>query len=117
MFAGTVLSADKHSSHTKKNSKIPSLAMRATELIGRDVENNQGEIIAEIEDVIINEKGCINDVVLSVGELFGIPDKRVAVSFDSLKLKKEWKYRLKYKNDGTTLRVPWNLFSSARTRK
>jgi hypothetical protein len=52
-------------------------------LIDRDVENSHGEIIADIDDIILNEEGCTYDVVLAIGELFGIPDKRVAVFFSA----------------------------------
>jgi len=109
MFTGTVFSAEKQRSDKSRESEIPSLAIRATTLIGQDVENDKGEIIAEIEDVIINEEGCIYDVVLSIGELFGIADQRVAVSFHSLIIRHEWKYRIKYKDDGTKQRIPWKL--------
>jgi sporulation protein YlmC with PRC-barrel domain len=109
IFVGTVFSAEKQHSDKSRKSEIPALAIRATTLIGQDVENDQGEIIAEIEDVIINEEGCIYDVVLSIGELFGIPGQRVAVSFDSLIIRHEWNYRINYKDDGTKQRIPWKL--------
>ena len=105
--AGAVFGAETESRDNSKKGKIPALVVRGSELIGRDVENHQEEIIAEIEDVLINEAGCIYKVVLSTGELFGFFGRRVAVEFDSLILKKDWKYRIRYKADGTKQRVPW----------
>ena len=107
LLAGAVFGAEKQAQSPAQQSRVPSLAMRVGELVGRNVENEQGEIIAEIDGLVIDEKGCIRDVVLSIGELFGIPDKLVAVPFDSLKFREEWKYRIRYKADGTRQRIPW----------
>lgn len=109
LLAGAAAGAENKPSAPSEDGGIPDVVVRATALIGREVENNKEEVLAEIEDVLINEKGCISKVVLAIGTLFGIPDKRVAVSFDDVTLEKEWKYRIRYRDDGTKERVPWRL--------
>lgn len=56
-------------------------------LIGRTVENNQGDNLGEINNVIINEKGNVVAVVIGVGGFLGIGEKNVAVPFDALKFR------------------------------
>lgn len=56
----------------------------AEALIGRPVENAQGDNLGEINNVIINEKGDVVAVVIGVGGFLGIGEKNVGVPFDAL---------------------------------
>ena len=53
-------------------------------MIGRTVENPQGNNLGEINNVIINEKGDVVAVVIGVGGFLGIGEKNVGVPFDAL---------------------------------
>ena len=56
----------------------------AEALIGRTVENSNGDNLGEINNVIINEKGDVVAVVIGVGGFLGIGEKNVGVPFDEL---------------------------------
>ena len=56
----------------------------AEALIGRIVENSQGDNLGEINNVIINEKGDVVAVVIGVGGFLGIGEKNVGVPFEAL---------------------------------
>ena len=56
----------------------------AEALIGRTVENANGDDLGEINNVIINEKGDVVAVVIGVGGFLGIGEKNVGVPFDEL---------------------------------
>lgn len=56
----------------------------AEALIGRTVENTEGNNLGEINNVIINEKGDVVAVVIGVGGFLGIGEKNVGVRFDDL---------------------------------
>jgi putative membrane protein len=59
----------------------------AEALIGRTVENAQGDDLGEINNVIINESGNVAAVVIGVGGFLGIGEKNVGVPFDALKFR------------------------------
>jgi putative membrane protein len=59
----------------------------AEALIGRTVENANGDNLGEINNVIINEKGDVVAVVIGVGGFLGIGEKNVGVPFDELQFK------------------------------
>jgi putative membrane protein len=59
----------------------------AEALIGRTVENGNGDNLGEINNVIINEKGDVVAVVIGVGGFLGIGEKNVGVPFDDLDFK------------------------------
>ena len=56
----------------------------AEALIGRTVENVNGDNLGDINNVIINEKGDVVAVVIGVGGFLGIGEKNVGVPFDKL---------------------------------
>jgi hypothetical protein len=60
--------------------------MPASEVIGRDVQNADGESVAEIVDLVKRQGGDDLFAVLSVGGLLGIGDKKVVVSIDELEV-------------------------------
>jgi putative membrane protein len=71
----------------------------AEALIGRTVENANGDNLGEINNVIINEKGDVVAVVIGVGGFLGIGEKNVGVPFDELDFKTA---EMKDRTDNTT---------------
>lgn len=55
----------------------------ASQLIGKEVRNPQGEDIGEIDDLIIKQ-GNVSQAVISVGGFLGIGEHSVAVLYDEL---------------------------------
>jgi putative membrane protein len=56
----------------------------AQALIGRTVENERGENLGDINNVILNEKGDVKAVTIGVGGFLGIGEKNVGVPFEAL---------------------------------
>lgn len=56
----------------------------AQALIGRTVENERGDNLGDINNVILNEKGDVVAVTIGVGGFLGIGEKNVGVPFDAL---------------------------------
>ena len=63
----------------------PTGAWRTTDLEGKDVYGSSGESIGSISDVLVNEDGKVNAVLVGVGGFLGIGKKDVAVSMTALK--------------------------------
>lgn len=53
-------------------------------IIGKDIYNADGETVASIEDVLVNERGEAETVILRDGGLFGMGGKLVALDYDSV---------------------------------
>jgi sporulation protein YlmC with PRC-barrel domain len=54
-------------------------------LIGRSVVNSAGEILGDIEDIIVDEQGQVVAVVIGVGGFLGIGEKGIGVRYTDLK--------------------------------
>jgi sporulation protein YlmC with PRC-barrel domain len=54
-------------------------------LIGRSVMNSAGEILGDIEDIIIDEQGQVVAVIIGVGGFLGIGEKGIGVRYTDLK--------------------------------
>jgi len=100
MILGTAQAEKAESGYDKKDNNtraatfmgpIPTNAFHASELIGTDVQNTaeDGDDIGEISDLLLNEDGEIKGVVLSVGGVMGIGDKKVAVEWEAVELRKD----------------------------
>ena len=59
----------------------------AEALIGRTVENGNGDDLGEINNVVINENGNVVAIVIGVGGFLGIGEKDVGVPFDVLEFR------------------------------
>jgi len=81
--------------------------IRASALIGRNVFNQKGDPIAEIDDLIIDPQGRMERVILAVGGFLGIDEKLVAVDFSELQFEIQWSYRSIRALDGTERKLPW----------
>jgi len=60
--------------------------MLARALIGMSVRNQQDENIGKIDDVVIDDKGQVKAVIVSVGGFLGIGDKDVALPWSEVKV-------------------------------
>jgi len=58
---------------------------RSSKLIGVDVYNDANEKIGNIEELIVDNSGKIEHVILGVGGFLGMGEHYVAVNFDKLK--------------------------------
>lgn len=61
----------------------------AEELIDADVVNAKNDTVSSIDDLILNEDGSIQAVIMDVGGFLGIGEKSVEVSFDELTILKQ----------------------------
>ena len=57
---------------------------RASKLEGLDVYNNNNEKIGDISELLVDDNGQIQAVIIGVGGFLGIGEKDVAVPFESL---------------------------------
>ena len=62
--------------------------LRASDLLGMDVENFNGDEIGEIDDLIISSDNTPT-AVISVGGFLGLGDKLVAIPYNELKFDSE----------------------------
>jgi sporulation protein YlmC with PRC-barrel domain len=60
--------------------------MRASKLIGASVKNPAGETIGDINEVLFDNSGKVNAVVVGVGGFLGMGEREVAVAFSSLRM-------------------------------
>ncbi len=74
---------------------------RSSKLVGTTVYNAADENIGEIEDLIIDAKGSVANVVIGVGGFLGMGEKNVAVPFTSLKTSRDNSGRVRVVVDGT----------------
>jgi sporulation protein YlmC with PRC-barrel domain len=62
---------------------------RASKLVGVNVYNDSNEKIGDINDVILDKSGKVENVVLGVGGFLGMGEHYVAVAYDKLKWSNE----------------------------
>jgi sporulation protein YlmC with PRC-barrel domain len=62
---------------------------RASKLIGVNVYNEANEKIGDINDVILDKSGKVENVILGVGGFLGMGEHYVAVAYDKLKWSNE----------------------------
>jgi len=58
---------------------------RASKLVGLAVYNDSSEKLGDINEVLIDNTGKINAIVIGVGGFLGVGEHNIAVSFDKLK--------------------------------
>lgn len=58
-------------------------------LIGRNVENSNGDSLGDINNIVVDENGSVTAVVIGVGGFLGIGEKDVGVKFSALEFKKD----------------------------
>src|SRR6478735_3976062 len=58
-------------------------------LIGAKVAGQDGKIIGDVEDLIINDQNQVVGVVLGTGGFLGVAEKKVAVDLSALKFEEK----------------------------
>ena len=91
-------------------------AWRASKLIGVNVYNDANEKIGDINDVILDKSGKVENVILGVGGFLGMGEHYVAVAYDKLKWSNEPpRSTTASTTTSTTNRPATNVDSNART--
>jgi osmotically-inducible protein OsmY len=67
-------------------------ALRASDLIGRDIHNAQGEEIGEVDDLLVGRGSKDIRAVLEVGGVMGIGAKRVTIPYSDLMVSRDGEY-------------------------
>jgi sporulation protein YlmC with PRC-barrel domain len=62
---------------------------RASKLMGLDVYNESNEKLGDISEILLDQSGKINAVVIGIGGFLGVGQHDIAVSFDKLKFANE----------------------------
>ncbi|AVI62711.1 PRC-barrel domain-containing protein [Halomonas sp. GFAJ-1] len=97
MFAATAVNANEHTEMATTTMEAtyltsqPEGTFHADSLIGNDVKSTveDDNDIGTISDLIINEDGQIQAVVVGVGGFLGMGEKDIAIDWDSLELTKD----------------------------
>ncbi|MBR2513609.1 MAG: PRC-barrel domain-containing protein [Halomonas sp.] len=97
MFAATAVNANEHTETATTSMEAtyltsqPQGTFHADSLMGNDVKSSveDDEDIGTISDLIINEDGQIQAVVVGVGGFLGMGEKDIAIEWDSLELTKD----------------------------
>ncbi|MDP3536305.1 PRC-barrel domain-containing protein [Halomonas sp. M1] len=97
MFAATAVNANEHTETATTTMEAtyltsqPEGTFHADSLMGNDVKSSveDDEDIGTISDLIINEDGQIQAVVVGVGGFLGMGEKDIAIEWDSLELTKD----------------------------
>lgn len=91
MFAsGTVNAEENTSTEATYLTETPEGSFHSDALVGNQVKSSveDDEDIGTITDLIIDEQGQINAVVVGVSGFLGMGEKKVAIEWDSLELTK-----------------------------
>ena len=89
---------------------------RASKLVGVNVYNDANEKIGDINDVILDKSGKVENVVLGVGGFLGMGEHYVAIAYDKLKWSNEpSRSTTASTTTSTTNRPATNVDSNART--
>lgn len=65
--------------------KVVALGYRVSQLIGRPVENQQGETVGKIDDLVIGQHRVLF-TILSVGGFLGVGDHNVVAPYAALRM-------------------------------
>lgn len=77
-------------SASQLDSKTKGDLIRASELIGINIQNSQGESVGEINDIVIDAKhGKIRYAAVTYGGFLGVGDKMFAVPFEAFQCQRD----------------------------
>lgn len=89
MAAAPAIAANDQPNKAAANAQAESsMAIKADDLIGKDIHNAAGEEIGEVESVIIDGSGKVAAVIVGVGGFLGIGERDVAIDWQSLQMNK-----------------------------
>jgi hypothetical protein len=66
------------------NGQLPGQYLARDRLIGAKVQNREGSIIGDIEDLIVGPNGQIQGVIMGTGGFLGVGEKRIGVLIGAL---------------------------------
>jgi ElaB/YqjD/DUF883 family membrane-anchored ribosome-binding protein len=66
--------------------QTPTQYLAKDRLIGAKVKNSSGEIVGDIEDLLIDNDDHVSGVIMGVGGFLGIGEKKIAVKTSALQL-------------------------------
>ena len=84
------------------------IAFSASEVIGDEALSPDGAMLGEVEDVLVPREGAPVALVLSVGGVLGLGDKRVAVQMDDVSLAGEDRVRIEATREQIEDRAPFD---------
>ena len=85
MVAALTVAAPAFAQDTFIATQGPNQYLAKDALIGAKVYNDEGKIIGDIEDVILNESNVVEGVIMGTGGFLGIAEKKIAVHLAALK--------------------------------
>jgi sporulation protein YlmC with PRC-barrel domain len=85
-YAQPQQAASPPASTTADSKMAPSATADTRKLIGRNINNADGETIGEIKSIYINKDGKVDSVMVSVGGFLGMGDREVRIAWSDLKI-------------------------------
>ena len=64
-------------------------AILASDLVGMDITNDEGDEVGEVGELLVEEDGTVQYVIFDVGGFLGIGEKSVAVTWDEMEIQLE----------------------------
>jgi sporulation protein YlmC with PRC-barrel domain len=65
---------------------VPAATADTRKLIGRNIQNAEGETIGEIKSIYLNKDGKVDSVMVGVGGFLGVGDREVRIAWSDLKI-------------------------------
>ncbi len=85
------MKSGKHAGMNYDNKSALKKSCMASDLIGMTVKSKQNEDLGEVQDLIINESGRIQYMVLSHGGILGVGNDRIPIPFNDAKVDSDQK--------------------------
>jgi sporulation protein YlmC with PRC-barrel domain len=85
LLAGTVAFA----AHADVMTAVPPSSLTVTDWYKQDVYDQSNNKIGQIMDVLVDQEGKVNALIIGVGGFLGAGEKDVAVSFNTVKATKK----------------------------
>ncbi len=63
--------------------------MRASKLIGTSVVNTANETVGDVNEIVLGKDGKVAAVIIGVGGFLGMGEREVALSFNSLQMRRD----------------------------
>lgn len=70
--------------HATMDNAMPAQGATASKLIGRNVQNKQGETIGEIKSIYLDKDGKVDSVMVGVGGFLGMGEREVRLAWKDL---------------------------------
>jgi len=91
--AGPALAVERVRTYPGDETPEGEMILRASVLMGMQVENTAGDSVAEIDDIVLDAEGRVRMLVLEIGDVLDIGGRRVAVDFGKFGFVTDWFFR------------------------